>query len=182
MGKIYRNRKAVANIVGTILMLGIIVPAISIFAISFTNIVTTQRAMMNAQIAVMQRFKDYMDEVYFYFSPEYDSVNHTLNITGEFPSNRAVNVIRQPTCRANVSNEDGSNLVVSFFEFEYDPVNEIWRKDVFCESNTTIEWKYENANQGNVTYYWRVAVYDGTTTTKSEIYSFRTSPSESPIS
>ncbi|GAG71237.1 unnamed protein product, partial [marine sediment metagenome] len=166
--------------VGTILMIGIIVPAIAVFAISFTNIVTTQRAMMDAQITVMQRFKEYMDEIYFYFSPEYDNVNHTLNITDEYPSNRAIDVTHRPTCHVNVSDEDGSNLVVSFFEFEYNPVNEVWKKDIFCESNNTVEWKYENADQGNVTYYWRVAVYDGTTTTKSEIYSFRTYTSEHP--
>lgn len=199
MRKICRNRKAVSNVVGTMLMLAIIVPAIAGINIMFTQMMNAQRVMMESQIALtqnstdtqrvmmesqinlMQRFMEYMDEVYFHFSPEYNITNHAPNITDEYPSNRAVNVTLQPTCYITASDEDGNNLVVSFSYYE--PISQSWEKAVpiFCESNTTINWKYENANLGNVTYYWRVAVYDGITVTTSEIYSFRTAPSEAPI-
>lgn len=173
MKKIYRNRKAVSNVIGTMMMLAIMVPAITIFSLSFTNIMTTQRAMIDGQVILMQEFIEYMDDIYFFFSPEPESDNHAPNITNEYPSNNAIDIDLKPECSVNISDQDGDMVAISFFQYvsgSWERMSEtLWRN---C--NATYTCDFVDATMPRTTYYWYVNVFDGMAITTSDIYCFTT--------
>ena len=159
------NNKALSNIIGAVLLIGITLPIYTTVAILSTN----------ASMKAIDKINDgieYMDNMIY--QSKISLYNHLPTVSNEYPADGATDVVFNPTLSIYVADEDGDMLRVQFYM--YDPYGASEQRpilDIFTEANRTVFCPI-TANIPHMTYYWYVIVIDIYTGIKSPYYSFTT--------
>ncbi|RLJ03816.1 MAG: hypothetical protein DRP18_05610, partial [Candidatus Aenigmatarchaeota archaeon] len=107
-------------------------------------------------------------------------VNTPPSLSNENPANESTNVNLQPTLSVDVTDADGNSTNVWLWTSEDGGTTWTLRNSTtFSDGNGTITYNYNEANQYNTTYYWKVSANDSHDNT-TKIYHFTTLPNQPP--
>ena len=86
------------------------------------------------------------------------------------PKNQTIGVNHQPKCRIWANDTHGGTLAVNWYSSTDGSTYTLRQTNASVTANTTTQWNYTQATADGIVYYWKVTVYDGTTTAIGKFY------------
>ncbi|RLF43418.1 MAG: hypothetical protein DRN18_00065, partial [Thermoplasmata archaeon] len=97
------------------------------------------------------------------------------SISNPYPADGSIDVELQPTCHIDVSDPNGDTMTI--YWYENSTGSWVLRQTNSSVGNGTYYWTFTQANEEKTTYWWKVAVNDGTYNV-TQVYKFTTKEEE----
>lgn len=165
--KLCRNNEAVSEVIGGLLLITIVAIFMTSLMLMSTNYIEAQKNIANSTIEACQRFIDSLNDKF---------QNDPPVISDPHPTPGETNVNETPICSVFISDEDDSQLFVTFFFYSSgDSVTTAQGYidySLIVENNTIAKCPDSLATSPLTVYSWKVSVSDGHQTINSDPYPY----------